>query len=300
MNKIGFIGLGIMGNPMARNMVKNGSELMVYDILEEAVNGLVEAGAQKASLKEIGENCDVVFTILPNGSIVKDTLFKEDGVAAYLKSGAVVVDMSSVTPVESRYCYDGLKKKGVSFLDAPVSGGEPKAHDGTLAFMVGGDEEAYEKVHPLLMQMGANAVLVGGSGSGSVTKLANQIIVNLNIATLGEALVFAMKAGVDPEKVYQAIRGGLAGSAVMDAKAPMIMDRNFKPGGKISINHKDIKNVVNTAHDLDIPVPMSAQLFELMQGLKVRGLMDDDHGALVKHFEALAGVEVRKGGRQDG
>jgi 2-hydroxy-3-oxopropionate reductase len=300
MNKIGFIGLGIMGNPMARNMVKSGSELMVYDILEEAVNGLVEAGAQKASLKEIGENCDVVFTILPNGSIVKDTLFKEDGVAAYLKSGAVVVDMSSVTPVESRYCYDGLKKKGVSFLDAPVSGGEPKAHDGTLAFMVGGDEEAYNKVHPLLMQMGANAVLVGGSGSGSVTKLANQIIVNLNIATLGEALVFAMKAGVDPEKVYQAIRGGLAGSAVMDAKAPMIMDRNFKPGGKISINHKDIKNVVNTAHDLDIPVPMSAQLFELMQGLKVRGLMDDDHGALVKHFEALAGVEVRKGGRQDG
>lgn len=300
MNKIGFIGLGIMGNPMARNMVRNGSELMVYDILEEAVNGLVEAGAQKASLREIGENCDVVFTILPNGSIVKDTLFKEDGVAAYLKSGAVVVDMSSVTPVESRYCYDGLKKKGVSFLDAPVSGGEPKAHDGTLAFMVGGDEEAYNKVHPLLMQMGANAVLVGGSGSGSVTKLANQIIVNLNIATLGEALVFAMKAGVDPEKVYQAIRGGLAGSAVMDAKAPMIMDRNFKPGGKISINHKDIKNVVNTAHDLDIPVPMSAQLFELMQGLKVRGLMDDDHGALVKHFEALAGVEVKKGGRQDG
>lgn len=297
MNKIGFIGLGIMGNPMARNMLKNGSELMVFDIAEEAVKGLVEAGAQKATLKEIGETCDVVFTILPNGSIVKDTLFKEDGVAAYLKSGAVVVDMSSVTPVESRYCYDGLKKTGVSFLDAPVSGGEPKALDGTLAFMVGGDEEAYEKVHPLLMQMGANAVLVGGSGSGSVTKLANQIIVNLNIATLGEALVFAMKAGVDPEKVFQAIRGGLAGSAVMDAKAPMIMDRNFKPGGKISINHKDIKNVVNTAHDLDIPVPMSAQLFELMQGLKVRGLMDDDHGALVKHFELLAGVEVKKGGK---
>lgn len=300
MNKIGFIGLGIMGNPMARNMLKNGSELMVFDIATDAVQGLVEAGATKATLKEIGEACDVVFTILPNGNIVKDTLFKEDGVAAYLKSGAVVVDMSSVTPVESRSCYEGLKKTGVSFLDAPVSGGEPKAIDGTLAFMVGGDEEAYEKVLPLLMQMGANAVLVGGSGSGSVTKLANQIIVNLNIATLGEALVFAMKAGVDPEKVYQAIRGGLAGSAVMDAKAPMIMDRNFKPGGKISINHKDIKNVVNTAHDLDIPVPMSAQLFELMQGLKVRGLMDDDHGALVKHFELLAGVEVRKGGRQDG
>ncbi|ETA80703.1 2-hydroxy-3-oxopropionate reductase [Youngiibacter fragilis] len=296
MSKIGFIGLGIMGNPMARNMVTKGSELLVFDIAEAAVNGLVEAGAKAATLKEIGESCDVIFTILPNGSIVKDTLFKETGVASSIKPGTIVVDMSSVTPVESRYCYENLKKLGVSFLDAPVSGGEPKAIDGTLSFMVGGDEDAFKAAHPFMMQMGANAVLVGGSGSGSVTKLANQIIVNLNISALGEALVFAMKAGVDPEKVFQAIRGGLAGSVVMEAKAPMIMNRNFNPGGKLSINHKDIKNVVNTAHELDIPVPMSAQLFEVMQGLKVRGLMDDDHGAIVKHFELLAGVEVTKGG----
>jgi len=297
MSKIGFIGLGIMGNPMARNMVAKGSELLVFDIAETAVNGLVEAGAKAATLKEIGESCDIVFTILPNGSIVKDTLFKENGVASAIKPGTVVVDMSSVTPVESRYCYENLKKLGASFLDAPVSGGEPKAVDGTLSFMVGGDEEAFETALPFMMQMGANAVLVGGSGSGSVTKLANQIVVNLNISALGEALVFAMKAGVDPEKVFQAIRGGLAGSVVMEAKAPMIMSRNFKPGGKLSINHKDIKNVVNTAHELDIPVPMSAQLFEVMQGLKVRGLMDDDHSAIVKHFELLAGVEVTKGGK---
>lgn len=297
MSKVGFIGLGIMGKPMAKQMVQKGSELYVFDLVESAMNELEALGAKKSTPAEIGNLCDVVFMILPHGGIVKSSLFGENGVAKTLKPGSVVVDMSSVTPVDSKYCYDELKKNGVFFLDAPVSGGEPKAIDGTLSFMVGGDEEAYEKVLPLLKQMGSSAVLVGGSGSGSTTKLANQIIVNLNIAALGEGLVFAMKAGVDPEKVYEAIRGGLAGSAVMEAKAPMIMNRNFKPGGKISINHKDIKNVVNTAHELDIPVPLSAQLFEIMQGLKVRGLLDEDHGAIVKHFEALAGVEVKKGER---
>ena len=286
-----------MGRPMAKQMISKGSELLVYDISEDAVADLVSVGAKASTPAEIGEVCDFIFTILPNGAIVKSSLFGENGVAKNIKSGTVVVDMSSVTPVDSKYCYDELKKKGVAFLDAPVSGGEPKAIDGTLAFMVGGDEEAYNKALPLLQQMGASAVLVGDSGSGSTTKLANQIIVNLNISALGEALVFAMKAGVDPEKVFMAIRGGLAGSAVMEAKAPMIMERNFKPGGKISVNHKDIRNVVDTAHELAIPVPMSAQLFELMQSLKVRGLMDDDHGALVKYFEQLAGVEVKKGDR---
>jgi len=295
MSKVGFIGLGIMGSPMAKQMISKGTELLVFDISEKAVSELVSAGATASSLAEIGQECDFIFTILPNGSIVKSTLFGEGGVAKHIKPGTVVVDMSSVTPVDSKYCYDELRELGASFLDAPVSGGEPKAIDGTLSFMVGGDEEAFTKTLPLFYQMGSSAVLVGESGSGSTTKLANQIIVNLNIAALGEALVFAMKAGVDPEKVFMAIRGGLAGSAVMEAKAPMIMNRNFKPGGKLSINHKDIKNVVDTAHELSIPVPMSAQLFEVMQGLKVRGLMDDDHGALVKHFELLAGVEVQKG-----
>jgi 2-hydroxy-3-oxopropionate reductase len=297
MSKIGFIGLGIMGRPMAKNMISKGSELLVFDIDKNAINEVVECGATFASLKEIGENCDVVFTILPTGSIVKDTLFKEEGVASTLKPGSVVIDMSSVTPVESRFCGEKLAEKGVHFLDAPVSGGEPKAIDGTLSFMVGGKEDIFERVKPLLMQMGASAVLVGDIGSGSVTKLTNQIIVNLNIAALSEGLVFAAKAGVDPEKVFMAIRGGLAGSTVMEAKAPMIMNRNFKAGGKISINHKDIKNVLSTAHDLDIPVPMSAQLFEIMQGLKVRGLMDDDHSGIVKHFELLANTEVKKGGK---
>jgi 2-hydroxy-3-oxopropionate reductase len=294
MKMIGFVGLGIMGNPMAKNMIDKGSKLLVYDIDQTAVNDAVLFGAASASLTEIGEKCDVIFTILPNGEIVKDVLFGQGGLVTCIKSCSTIIDMSSVTPVDSKACHEELLPYGVNFLDAPVSGGEPKAIDGTLAFMVGGKEDVFKQILPLFMQMGTSAVLVGDVGSGSITKLTNQIIVNLNIAALGEALVFATKAGVDPEKVFLAIRGGLAGSTVMESKAPMMINRNFNPGGKISINHKDIKNVVETAHLLDIPIPMSAQLFEVMQGLKIRGLMDEDHSALVKHFEQLALIEVKK------
>ncbi len=295
MEKIGFIGLGIMGRPMAKNLLQKGNELLVHDIDPAAVADLEAHGAQGASLERIGRTCAIIFTILPTGEIVRNVLFGPDGVTSAIRPDATVIDLSSVTPVDSRFCGDRLAAIGVSFLDAPVSGGEPKAIDGTLSFMVGGPEDMFEKVKPVLLQMGTSAVLVGGVGSGSITKLTNQIIVNLNIAALAEGLVFAAKAGVDPEKVYEAIRGGLAGSVVMDAKAPMMIGRDFRPGGKISINHKDIKNVLATAHALDIPVPFSAQLFEVMQGLKVRGLMDEDHSALVKHFEQLADHEVRKG-----
>ena len=296
MHTIGFIGLGIMGRPMAKNLLAKGNELLVYDIDEEAVKAVLQHGAVFAPLQKIGENCDIVFTILPNGDVVKQVLFCENGVAGALKNDAVVVDMSSVTPVDSSFYADGLADIGIHFLDAPVSGGEPKTIDGTLAFMVGGKREVFDRIKPYLMQMGASAVLVGDVGSGSVTKLANQIIVNLNIAALGEAMVFAAKAGVDSQKVFMAIRGGLAGSAVMEAKAPMMMARNFAPGGKLSINRKDIKNVLSTAHELDIPVPMSAQLFEIMQNLKVMGQMDEDHGSLVRYFERLANVKVQRRG----
>lgn len=296
MGKVGFIGLGIMGRPMAKSMISKGSELLVFDIDKKSVDEMRKVGASSASLEEMGERCDIIFTILPNGRIVADTLFKLDGVANNIRKNAIVVDMSSVTPADSRYCSEKLANKGAHFLDAPVSGGEPKAIDGTLSFMVGGKEDIFNRVQPYFMQMGTSAVLVGDVGSGSVTKLVNQIIVNLNIATLGEALVFATKAGVDPEKVFQAIRGGLAGSTVMESKAPMMINRDFSPGGKISINHKDIKNVIDTAHELDIPVPMSSQLFEIMQGLKIRCLMDEDHSAIVKHFELLASTKVERGG----
>lgn len=294
MSKVGFIGLGIMGKPMAKNLLKAGVELLVCDVNEEAVNEVRAAGASVGTYAEIGTECEVIFLILPNGEISKAVLFADDGVASTLTSGKIVCDMSSVTPVESRECFEKLAEIGVGFVDAPVSGGEPGAINGTLAFMAGGEQKDFDGLQPYFDIMGSSAVLIGSTGSGSVTKLANQIIVNNTIAIVSEAFVLAAKAGADPVKVYEAIRGGLAGSAVLDAKIPMIVERNFVPGGKISINHKDIKNVVNTAHALDVPIPYSAQLYEILQTLKIHGHMNDDHGGIVQYFEALADVQVKK------
>ena len=277
--KVGFIGLGIMGRPMAKNLLNAGVELLVSDLNKEAVADVVAAGAKEATYAEIGEQCGRIIIMVPSGAISKSILFDEDGVASTIKEGTVVCDMSSVTPVESKECYEGLKDKGVGFVDAPVSGGEP------------GDFDAMKEYFDIL---GSSALLIGGSGSGSVTKLANQVIVNNTIAVVSEAFVLATKAGADPEKVYHAIRGGLAGSAVLDAKIPMIIERNFKPGGPIRINHKDIKNVVNTAHSIDVPIPYTAQLYEILQTLKIHGHMNDDHGGIVQYFEKLADVEVKK------
>lgn len=285
-----------MGKPMAKCLLNSGCALMVNDLDNNAVNELVALGAVSGSLSEIGEQCEVIFTILPNGSIVQAVLFDAGGIGDAIKAGSTIIDMSSVTPVESQTCATKLKKIGVYFLDAPVSGGEPKAIDGTLAFMVGGQEEVFNRIMPYFEMMGSSALLIGGTGSGSVTKLANQVIVNLNIAAVSEALVMATKAGADPELVYKAIRGGLAGSTVLDAKAPLMIDRNFVPGGKISINLKDIKNVMATAHEIDVPMPMSSQLLEIMQALKVDGHLNDDHGGIVQYFEKLAKVEVRRKG----
>lgn len=292
--KLGFIGLGIMGRPMAKNLLKAGEELLVADLNKEAVADVVAAGAKEASYTEIGEQCERIIIMVPSGAISKSILFGEGGVASTVKKGAVVCDMSSVTPVESQECYEGLKKLGVGFVDAPVSGGEPGAAAGSLAIMAGGDQEDFDAMKKYFDILGNSALLIGPSGSGSVTKLANQIIVNNNIAVVSEAFVLAAKAGADPEKVYQAIRGGLAGSAVLDAKIPMIIERNFKPGGPIRINHKDIKNVVNTAHAIDVPIPYTAQLYEILQTLKIHGHMEDDHGGIVQYFEKLADVEVKK------
>ena len=294
MSKVGFVGLGIMGKPMARNMLAAGVDLMVNDLNEAAVEELKAAGASSGTLAQIGAQCDVIFMILPNGDISKAVLFGEGGIASALTPGKIVCDMASVTPVESKECYEKLAKMGVGFVDSPVSGGEPGAIKGTLAFMAGGDQKDFDALMPYFNIMGSSAILIGGSGSGSVTKLANQIIVNNTIAIVSEAFVLAAKAGADPVKVYNAIRGGLAGSAVLDAKIPMIVERNFVPGGKIAINHKDIKNVVNTAHSLDVPIPYSAQLYEILQTLKIHGHMNDDHGGIVQYFEALANVKVEK------
>ena len=292
--KTGFIGLGIMGRPMAKNLLKAGKELLVSDLNKESVADVVNAGAQEATYAEIGEQCDRIIIMVPSGAISKSILFGENGVASSIKEGAIVCDMSSVTRVESIDCYDGLQAIGVGFLVAPVSGGEPGAVNGTLAIMAGGDAEDFEAMQEYFDILGSSALLIGESGSGSVTKLANQVIVNNTIAVVSEAFVLAAKAGADPKKVYEAIRGGLAGSAVMDAKIPMIIERNFKPGGPIRINHKDIKNVVNTAHSIDVPIPYTAQLYEILQTLKIHGHMEDDHGGIVQYFEKLAGIEVKK------
>lgn len=291
MAKVGFIGLGIMGKPMAKNLRKAGVELLVNDIDAAAVAALTADGARAAELHEIGEECDVIFTILPNGEIVNDVLFRENGVAFAMKKG-VVIDMSSVTPADSIGCAERLRKKGIGFVDAPVSGGEPKAIDGTLAIMAGGEQTDFDAALPYFDIMGSSATLVGKSGSGSTAKLVNQVIVNGTIAVVAEAFVLCAKAGVDRMTVYEAIRGGLAGSTVLDAKLPMMAARNFKPGGKISINHKDISNVLKTAHAIDCPMPFTAQLFEIMQSLKVAGQMNDDHAAIVNYFERLADAEV--------
>lgn len=291
---VGFIGLGIMGKPMVKNLLKAGITVRVNDLVESSVDEAAALSAIPSSQAEIGDACDVIFTILPNGEIVQNVLFAKNGVAQAMKPGVLVVDMSSVTPAESRFCADRLAGLGAAFLDAPVSGGEPGAIAGTLSFMVGGGEESFRRALPYFDIMGASATLVGPVGSGSVAKLANQIIVNLGIAAVSEALVLATKAGADPEKVYQAIHGGLAGGAVLEAKAPMMYTRNFKPGGKIAINHKDIKNVMAAAHALDVPLPLSAQLYEILQSLMVHGYADKDHSAIVRYFEELAMTEVRK------
>lgn len=298
--KIGFIGLGIMGRPMARRLLSAGVSLLVNDVEPSAARELTAGGARFATLGEIGEECGIVFTILPNGTVVQEVLFGEQGVARGLRPGSLVVDMSSVTPSESQNCAKLLEAQGCRFLDSPVSGGEPGAVNGTLAFMVGGHPGDFERAKPFFEIMGSSSMLIGPNGSGSVTKLANQIIVNMGIAAVSEALVLATKAGADPGLVFRAIRGGLAGSAVLEAKAPMMLRRDFRPGGKIAINHKDIKNVIDTAHRLDVPLPLTAQLFEVMQALKVDGHMQEDHSGIVQYFERLAGVVVRSDELEEG
>lgn len=290
MKQVGFIGLGIMGKPMAKNLQKAGVPVMAFDVNDEALADVVSAGAVKGTLREIGSECPIIITMVPSGDIVQDILFGKDGVVTDIKPGTIVCDMSSVQPSESQLCYEKLKEIGVGFIDAPVSGGEPGAVAGTLAIMCGGDQKDFDVMKPYFDILGGSALLVGPSGSGSTTKLVNQMIVNNTIAVVSEAFVFAAKAGADLEKVYQAIRGGLAGSTVLDAKVPMMLRRDFKPGGPLRINHKDIKNVILSAHALDVPVPYTAQLFEIMQSLKIHGHLNDDHSGIVQYFEALAGV----------
>ncbi|WP_338834241.1 2-hydroxy-3-oxopropionate reductase [Moorella humiferrea] len=294
MGKIGFIGLGIMGKPMSKNLIKAGYELVVYDIVKEAVAEVVAAGAEPAgSPREVAARCDKFITMLPNSPHVKEVVLGDNGIIEGAQQGSILIDMSSIDPMVTREIAAKLKEKGIRMLDAPVSGGEPKAIDGTLSIMVGGRQEDFDECYDILKAMGASVVRVGDIGAGNVTKLANQIIVALNIAAMSEALVLATKAGVEPELVYQAIRGGLAGSAVLDAKAPLVMARKFNPGFRINLHIKDLANALAAGHEVGVPLPLTATVMEILQALKVDGLGDADHGAIIRFYEKLAQVECQ-------
>ena len=289
--KIGLIGLGIMGKPMAKNLLKAGYDLTVSDLNQAAVDEVVAAGAKAATNAVIGETCDVVLTMVPNSPQVKAVMLGEDGVAAHMKPGSVFIDMSSINPVASKEIAAELAKKGIEMLDAPVSGGEPKAIDGTLSFMVGGKQEVFDKYKDLLGAMGASVVRCGDVGAGNTTKLANQIIVACNIQALSEALTLAKMAGVEPELVFQAIKGGLAGSTVMNAKAPMMIEGNDKPGFKIDLHIKDLNNALDCAHTVGCPLPFTASVQEIFQWLHNNGCGQDDHSSIIKYYKKLTGLE---------
>ena len=293
--KIGFIGLGIMGCPMAKNLVKAGYELVVFDFNKAKVAELEEMGAASAETSAaVAAQCPVIITMLPNSPHVRSACLGENGIADGAKPGTIVIDMSSIDPVESKKIGADLAAKGIELMDAPVSGGEPKAIDGTLSVMCGGKKESFDKYYDLLMAMAGSVVYVGDLGSGNVAKLANQVIVAINIAAVSEALTLAKKNGADPELVYQAIRGGLAGSTVLDAKAPMMMAHNFKPGFRIELHIKDLNNAINAAHATDTSLPITAQVMEIMQALKNDGCAAEDHSAIVRYYEKISNVSVEK------
>ena len=291
--KIGFIGLGIMGKPMVKNIIKGGyTDVLVNGRHQDVLDEMEACGAKSATYEEIGRQCDVVMTMLPNSPQVKEVMLGENGVAAYMQEGSMFIDMSSINPVASKEIAAVLAKKNIDMLDAPVSGGEPKAIDGSLSFMVGGKEELVETYRPLLETMGSSVVRCGEVGAGNTTKLANQIIVACTIQALSEALTLAQKAGVDPELVFQAIRGGLAGSTVMDAKAPMMIAGNDKPGFKIDLHIKDLNNALDCAHTVGAPLPMTAEVQEIMQWMHNHEGGQKDHSAIVQYYEYLTDIRI--------
>ena len=291
---VGFIGLGIMGKPMAINVMKAGHKVIAFDLNADRVEQLAEAGAVAGkSGKDVAEQADVVITMMQNSPNVEAALFSENGIAEGLSEGKCVIDMSSIAPLASRSFAERLEKLGVEFLDAPVSGGEPKAIDGTIAVMVGGKPEVFAKYEELLGTMASTVTLVGGVGAGNITKLANQMIVAVNIAAVAEAYSLAKKAGVEPANVYQAIRSGLAGSVVMDQKSQKIFDGDFTPGFRIELHIKDLQNALDTAHGVNVSTPFTAQAMEIMQSLKCHGHEKDDHSGIAEWYEMVNDMKLQ-------
>ena len=288
--KIGLIGLGIMGKPMAKNLLKAGYELWVNNRSQGPMEELAACGAHAATRKELAENAEVIITMLPNGPQVREVILGD--VIKDMRPGQIFIDCSSISPVVSKEIAAALAEKGVEMLDAPVSGGEPKAIDGTLSFMVGGKQAVFDRCKDILGAMGASVTRCGEVGAGNTTKLANQIIVACNIQAVAEAFTLAQKAGVDPEVVYKAIRGGLAGSTVLDVKGPMMIAGNDKPGFKIDLHIKDLNNALDCAHTVGAPVPMTAAVQEILQWLHNNDCGENDHSAIAKYYEHLTGIHI--------
>jgi 2-hydroxy-3-oxopropionate reductase len=294
MSNIGFVGLGIMGAPMCRNLLKAGHSLVVFDIVPALVERVVGYGAKAAeSASAAAAKSDIVITMLPDGPEVEQAVLGPAGVLEGARAGATVVDMSSISPLVAQKVGAACAAKGVRFLDAPVSGGEPKAIDATLAIMAGGDEAVFNEVAPILQSMGSSVTLTGPVGAGNVTKLANQIMVACNIAAMGEALVLATKAGLDPNVVFNAVKGGLAGSTVLNAKAPMVIGRNFKPGFRIRLHQKDLRNALLAAESMKVGLPLTSSVQQMLMALMNDGKGDLDHSAIVTFIEEMAGTEVK-------
>lgn len=286
--KVGFVGLGIMGKPMVRNLMKAGYEVTVYDIFGSAIEEMATEGATAASSsKEVAENTPIVITMVPDSADSEAAIMGPNGVLEGASSGSVVIDMSSIAPASSKKIGAACDAAGVGFLDAPVSGGEPGAVAGTLAIMVGGKQDVFDKHLGLFEPLG-NATYCGDYGAGNTTKLANQIIVALNIAAVAEALVLSKKAGLDPDVVFQAIKGGLAGSTVLNAKAPMMIEGNFNPGFRIVLHQKDLNNALQTGRELGVPLPFTALAQQVIGALVNDGKGNLDHSAIANFIEDMS------------
>ncbi|UCH18156.1 MAG: 2-hydroxy-3-oxopropionate reductase [Burkholderiales bacterium] len=290
--KLGFIGLGIMGTPMAGHLLKAGHQLFVHSI-PSIPDEVVKAGATACkSGKEVAQKADIIFVMVPDTPHVADVLFSENGVAAGLSKGKTVVDMSSISPIETKAFAKKINELGCDYLDAPVSGGEVGAKNATLSIMVGGDESVFARVKPLFELMGKNITLVGGNGDGQTAKVANQIIVALNIEAVGEALLFAARAGADPAKVRQALMGGFASSKILEVHGERMIKRTFDPGFRIELHQKDLNLALSNARALGLSLPNTATAQELFNACAAHGGRAWDHSAMVRALEKLANFEI--------
>ena len=295
MNKpvIGFIGLGIMGKPMARNLIKAGYSLVVHNRSRAAVEELIKDGAQAAgSPKEVAEHSDVIITVLTDSPDVELVYTSDQGIFAGAKPGMLLIDMSTISPIVARKLAASAQDRGCDMLDAPVSGGEAGAIGATLSIMIGGVSSAVERAMPIFQSLGKNLVHVGDAGAGQVTKAANQIVVGTTIAIVSEALVLAAKAGVDPAKVRQALLGGFAQSKILEAHGQKMLDRNFKPGFRIRLHEKDMKIALAAGFEYGVPLMVTSQVAQMMSAMDSMGHGDLDHSGLVKLVEEMANTEL--------